>query len=190
MKSKENVLWSIFKLYGILYVLLYIGYIFIINILDSSYSIVSIPAILVPYVFLLFFLFVLWKYTNWRTERKAKTKFITRTTIGIIPPLFCAIILGVNEYKSNFSVKKWLINESERVYMVDDLLNEYELIGMTKKEVSTLLGPTEADDYFKEENNIVYYLGNERSLISIDSEWLVITFDENKKVVKYEVVTD
>jgi outer membrane protein assembly factor BamE (lipoprotein component of BamABCDE complex) len=79
---------------------------------------------------------------------------------------------------------------AERVCMVDDLLNEYKLVGKTKDGVSTLLGTPTATEYFKNENNIVYYLGDERELISIDSEWLVISFNSNQKVIKYEIHTD
>lgn len=42
-----------------------------------------------------------------------------------------------------------------------------------------LLGDETNTDYFKEVNNIVYYLGDERGFISIDSEWLVIMFDND-----------
>lgn len=73
--------------------------------------------------------------------------------------------------------------------MVDDLLSNNQLIGQSKKEVITLLGKDDGE-YFKDEDNFVYYLGNERGLISIDSEWLVITFDEGEKVSEYEILTD
>ncbi|QGQ45941.1 hypothetical protein [Metabacillus sediminilitoris] len=58
-------------------------------------------------------------------------------------------------------------------YMVDDLMNDFELNGKTKEEVMSLLGAPSETEYFKEENNMVYYLGYERGLVSIDSEWLV-----------------
>ncbi|GKU82959.1 hypothetical protein NCCP28_23550 [Niallia sp. NCCP-28] len=73
---------------------------------------------------------------------------------------------------------------------MDNLLNDYELKELTKSDIISLLGPSTETDYFKEDNNIVYYLGNERGLISIDSEWLVINFDNNEKVTKYNVLTD
>ncbi|UHA58640.1 outer membrane protein assembly factor BamE [Metabacillus litoralis] len=79
---------------------------------------------------------------------------------------------------------------SERVYIVDDLLSTYNLKGMTKREVITLLGPPTDTEYFKNEKNIVYYLGDERGVISIDSEWLVIDFDKHEKVTDYVVRTD
>lgn len=66
---------------------------------------------------------------------------------------------------------------------------EHELIGKTKEEVITLLGSPAETEYFKEEDN-VYYLGAERGIISIDSEWLVIWFDGNEQAVKFELRTD
>ncbi|ALC84030.1 MULTISPECIES: outer membrane protein assembly factor BamE domain-containing protein [Bacillus] len=185
MKSKENLLWGLLCVYGILYVLLYMGYYLIINILHSSYSVISTTAIILPFVFLLLFLLILWKYTEIR-----KAKFLAMTAIGIIPPLYCAIILGVNEYRSNFTVEKWVDHENERVYMIDDFFNTYDLIGMEKDEVNSLLGKPTVTEYFKEDDNIVYYLGDERGLIRIDSEWLVLRFNDEEQVVNYEIRTD
>lgn len=71
--------------------------------------------------------------------------------------------------------------------MVDDMLGKYKLVGQTKEEVVELLGNETNTEYFKEVSNFVYYLGDERGLISIDSEWLVITFDNDIAVeVKIE----
>ncbi|MFP3509539.1 hypothetical protein SB775_07725 [Peribacillus sp. SIMBA_075] len=99
------------------------------------------------------------------------------------------VILGVNEYESRFTTERWLNNDEGRVYLVDDLLNDHELIGKTKGEVITLLGSPTETEYFKEED-VVYYLGAERGIISIDSEWLVIWFDGNEQAVKFELRTD
>ena len=74
--------------------------------------------------------------------------------------------------------------------MVEDLLKKYDFEEMTKGEVIELLGTSQETNYFKENNNIVYYLGNKRGLLPIDSEWLIFEFDENLKVKKYEVGTD
>ena len=68
-------------------------------------------------------------------------------------------MLTLNEYKSHFSTERWLNNPGERVYMVDDLLTRYKLSGMTRQEIVQLLGDPSETWYFKEENNIVYYLG-------------------------------
>ncbi|MGE7182556.1 hypothetical protein ACQKKK_00880 [Peribacillus sp. NPDC006672] len=76
------------------------------------------------------------------------------------------VILGVNEYESRFTTERWLNDDEGRVYLVDDLLNEHELIGKTKEEVITLLGSPTETEYFKKEDNVVYYLGAERGIIS------------------------
>ncbi|MED4531245.1 outer membrane protein assembly factor BamE domain-containing protein [Metabacillus fastidiosus] len=192
MTSGQKLLWRLFSVYSFLYVLLYAFYILIITVVHSSYSRVSIPAVLLPFILLLLFELVLWKrtYADLKIEREVKTKLKVITILGSLPLLICIIMLTVNEYKSMFTTEKWLNNISGRVYMVDDLLNDYDLNGKTKKEVTNLLGTPTETEYFKTENNIVYYLGDERGLISIDSEWLVIEFDDNEKVKKYMVVTD
>ena len=69
------------------------------------------------------------------------------------------------------------------------MLEKYDLHGMTKKEIISLLGDETQDAYFKEDNNMVYWLGPERGLISIDSEWLVIVF-ENGIVADYYITCD
>ena len=192
MKFEQKLLWGLVSLYCVLYVLLYFVYLFFISILHSSYSVISVSAILLPFIFLLLLILVIWKNTDTklRSDRKVKKKYKIITTIGSVPPLLCAVILGLNEYKSSFTAEKWLNSDTEKVYMVDDLLNDYDIREMTKDEVISLLGTPTTTEYFKDDNNIVYYLGDERGLISIDSEWLVIDFDESEKVSKYEIITD
>jgi len=72
----------------------------------------------------------------------------------------------------------------KRAKMTSDLLDNYELVGMTETEVVNLLGQNR---YFVEDNRFVYYLGNERTFI--DSEWLLIDF-ENGIVTEYSMTTD
>lgn len=120
-----------------------------------------------------------------KNGRKEKKKFLTIAAVTMIPPLICAILLGINEQQSNFTNEKWLNHPGERVNIVDDFLNDYELKGMPKDEVTALLGmPTVTED-----NKIVYYLGGERGFISIDSEWLVISFNSSGAVETYEIET-
>ena len=99
-------------------------------------------------------------------------------------------MLGENEYKSKFTTDKWLENESERTFMIDNLLKNHPLEGKTQQEIIAMLGDNIEMNYFQDENNIVYYLGDERGLISVDSEWLIIHIDDNEVVDKVEVVTD
>jgi hypothetical protein len=43
--------------------------------------------------------------------------------------------------------------------------------------------------YFRDWD-LVYYLGDERGFISIDSEWLLFKLDDQKKVVNCRLATD
>lgn len=105
------------------------------------------------------------------------------------------IILIVSSYISRdiyihtFTAEKWADDPWGRVNIVDDMLHRYSLIGMSKSDINMLLGDETENAYFKENNNIVYFLGPERGLISIDSEWLVITFEKGT-VSKYEILRD
>lgn len=111
-----------------------------------------------------------------------------RIIVGIF--LLTIVIFGVKyKYEHTFSTDRWIKYPRERVKMVDDMLGKYKLVGQTKEEVVELLGNDTNTEYFKEVNNFVYYLGDERGLISIDSEWLVITFD-NDIAVKVKIERD
>lgn len=113
---------------------------------------------------------------------------INRMRIIVGAFLLTIVIFGVKyKYEHSFSTDRWIKYPSERVKMVDDMLGKYKLIGQTKEEILELLGNETNRAYFKEVNNFVYYLGDERGLISIDSEWLIITFDKDIAVeVKIE----
>jgi amino acid transporter len=174
----------------LLYALIYFIYIFFINAAHASISLMSISALLLPFILLLFFQWISWKYTDRHNKRKLKIRFIVISSLGFALLFFCVVLLGVYEYESRFTAERWLNDDEERVYLVDDLINEHELIGMTKEEVFTLLGSPTETEYFKEEDNVVYYLGAERGIIRIDSEWLVIWFDGSDKAMKYELRTD
>ncbi len=130
-----------------------------IHLLRPSYNMVSVTAILLPFLILLIFDWFLWKHTKTTTNKKEKRRFITNFILVSILPVYCGFMLAFNEYKSHISTERWLNNPGERVYMVDDLLTRYKLSGMTRQEIVQLLGDPSETWYFKEENNIVYYLG-------------------------------
>lgn len=192
LKKLKEIWWVLFSIYCIGYIFLYVGYYMIIELLHSSFSVISVSAILIPFLLLLVFTVFLWKNLELSIWNRTKQKrfLISIATVGCIPPLICAVILGLNEYKSHFTAEKWLNHHSSRTYMVEDLLKKYNLKEMTKDEVTTLLGKPTDTGYFQKENNMVYYLGPERGLISIDSEWLVIEFDDRENVKEYMVLTD
>ncbi|RHW42783.1 hypothetical protein D1B31_04175 [Neobacillus notoginsengisoli] len=88
-----------------------------------------------------------------------------------------------------FNRDRWLNEPGERVEMVDSLLSEVRLKGMSKAEIIDLLGE-QGEEAYLESDNLVYYLGDERGFISIDSEWLIIRFDNHDRVTDYEIKTD
>lgn len=178
------------SLYVLLYALIYFIYIFYINFVHVSISLMSISALLLPFVLLLFFQWISWKYTDQHNKRKIKIRFIVISGLGFSLLFYCVFRLGVNEYESRFTAERWLNDDEGRVYLVDDLIKDHELIGKTKEEVFTLLGSPTETEYFKEKDNVVYYLGAERGIIRIDSEWLVISFDGSDKAMKYDLRTD
>lgn len=190
MTKNKELYGCIFTISGLLYVLLYFAYIFYIDFAHSSYSVISVPAILIPFILFLLVISTIWKVPAIKNSVKAKSVLILTTIMGALPVLICAIMLGINESKSKFTSEKWNENISERVYMVDDLLDTYDLNGMSKSKVIALLGAPNEETSFSSEENAVYYLGNERGWISIDSEWLIIEFDSSNKVKNYFITTD
>jgi hypothetical protein len=101
----------------------------------------------------------------------------------------------VNDYLSRvaFDSTAWKAEnrggaEGVRVHMVDDLLRIHRLVGLSRVQLEELLGRPPATEYFPE-YDYVYWLGPERGPFSIDSEWLVIKFREDR-VASARVVTD
>ena len=129
---------------------------------------------------------------KWQIGRYMSTTRKKINPIQIIVGVFILsiVIFGVKyKYEHTFSTDRWIKYPRERVKKVDDMLEKHILIGKTKEEVVELLGNETDGAHFKELNNFVYYLGDERGLISIDSEWLVVTFD-NDIVVEVEIKRD
>ena len=77
-----------------------------------------------------------------------------------------------------------------RLQMVDWLFWTKRLDGLTRPQVLALLGPAYGGDYFREPGNLVYWLGPERGIFRIDSEWLIIRFGKNGRVSAYELARD
>ena len=79
--------------------------------------------------------------------------------------------------------------EPQRTRMVDDLLRRTDFTGMTREQVTGMLGEPTNTEYFSDWD-MVYYLGPERGLFGIDSEWLVLMLDAQGTVSAYRVTTD
>ena len=66
-----------------------------------------------------------------------------------------------------------------RLRMADDLLAKKAIIGKTRAEIESLLGPPTRTEYFSN-YDMVYWLGSERSGYGVDSEWLVVRLSEGR----------
>ena len=58
-----------------------------------------------------------------------------------------------------------------RLHMIEPLMRSRNLDRLTRSQVVSLLGPPSNDGYFADWD-LVYWLGPERGLMRIDSEWL------------------
>ncbi|CAN1210274.1 hypothetical protein TUMEXPCC7403_08775 [Tumidithrix helvetica PCC 7403] len=122
--------------------------------------------------------------------------FLTALTQTVPVTRVHADITTATSYSSQFDSTVWKdlerINKEPypRLAMADELVRTRRLDGLTRQQVLTLLGDPTSTNYFKGQYDIIYWLGRERSYISIDSEWLVIKFDTKGIVQKYAIVRD
>jgi outer membrane protein assembly factor BamE (lipoprotein component of BamABCDE complex) len=131
------------------------------------------------------------KFLKSKPEEKIRNLAKKILVLVLFAPAFYLLInMGINHSKFEFTKEKWLSQNENRIYLVDDMMHEFNLVGKSKTEVINFLGEPTDTEYFKTPDNVVYYLGPERGPFSIDSEWLVIIFDKNNKVTKYKVTTD
>ena len=111
--------------------------------------------------------------------RKAKRINYIAFGILVVVVLDIIIVSAVYYWIHTFSTSKWLNNPEKRTAIVDNLLEKHELVGMTEADVIALLGEPNNDyGYFNADDRYVYYMGPERGLISIDSEWLILDFTD------------
>lgn len=185
-KYRDFLLWGMLYIYVFLYLFLYIAFIFIIGMAHSSYTIVSVFAVSIPFIFLLVLQRIVLHFSSSNNKRKCKDIIIVGTVFFSI----CIVQLGVNEYNSKFRIDRWLEDEGNRVYMIDDLLAKHKLVGKPKEEIIKLLGKPTETSRFEEMNQTVYYLGDERGFIPIDSEWLILQFNSDNQVVECKLYKD
>jgi len=97
--------------------------------------------------------------------------------------------------RTTFSVAKWRAGAGDdghvtaRGCMVDDYLRRHPPVGRSREELVGELGVPPQTGYFRE-YDLVYWLGPERGLMALDSEWLVIRFDPSGRAVEGKLVTD
>ncbi|HDX9707106.1 TPA: hypothetical protein ROY17_004831 [Bacillus thuringiensis] len=179
---------GILYVYFCLYIVMYIVFIFVIDMVHIRLSVRSIFVVFIPFVLLVMIQRAILYVSKNRNEEKKQ--MLGGLIVALIPLIVCTVQLSVNEYTSKFNQNRWLNHADKRVHMVDDLLQKYKLIGKSNEKITQLLGaPTETRS--GEEGVItLYYLGTERGFIPIDSEQLVLQFDRDGKVMEYTVHKD
>jgi hypothetical protein len=80
-------------------------------------------------------------------------------------------------------------SEAPRLRMADGLVRSRILLGKTRGEIESMLGPSAETGYFRD-FDLVYWLGPERSFIRVDSEWLVIRLDAAGRAGEVRIVRD
>ena len=121
------------------------------------------------------------------------------------PPFFLGTALAIRGAATalrqrDFDAAAWRSDAREhdgtRGWMAASLLKNHRLEGRRLNEIDALLGSDDSSQgtgfgagYFSDYDR-VWFLGPERGLISIDSEWLVLRADSNGNVVEARIVTD
>lgn len=73
--------------------------------------------------------------------------------------------------------------------MIEWLVRGGQLDALTRAQVIELLGSPDGGAYFRDWD-FVYWLGPERGLVGLDSEWLVLRIGSDGRVAEYRVVRD
>ena len=88
-----------------------------------------------------------------------------------------------------WEMKHWADPLHKRHRIADWFVSHHSLKGQSRENVEFLLGPVPETDHFQDWD-MVYVLGAERGLFSIDSEWLVLNLDDAGLVDEYRIVRD
>ena len=122
-------------------------------------------------------------------RRLKRTNYLALAVVVLLAVSLVVGVLVIRE-QHRFSREKWLKEPENRTRIVDDLLANHELVGMTGEEVLALLGDCDNESgYFQQADRLVYWLGPERGLMSIDSEWLILDF-AGEVVTGWFITTD
>lgn len=119
--------------------------------------------------------------------------FMALGVFGVIGLVVLAATLPEFLQRRAFDRAVWqdkkAVAQEMRIRMVDDLLQSRNFRGMTRAQVTAILGESDQTAYFSDWD-MVYWLGPERDWFSIDSEWLVLRFDDSKKIAEFRIVRD
>ncbi|NOU70338.1 hypothetical protein GC098_02620 [Paenibacillus sp. LMG 31458] len=95
------------------------------------------------------------------------------------------VLLFLCACDQQFNKDGWLKEPEKRNDMVYNLINKYELVGMTEEEIIRLLGKPE-QKIDKPNIQYVYYLGT-AGLMGVSVSLLRLQFDQNGKLDSHEI---
>lgn len=128
--------------------------------------------------------------SNLKSNRRFKLIHLV-LTIAVIN----AIVIGYYRWTffKPFDQTQWLagINDTDALTIRKRMLRSIQRTilrpGISMEDITQTLGVSDTDEYFRG-YGLVYWIGPDSSYI--DSEWLVITLDEDGKFVQSAIVTD
>lgn len=113
---------------------------------------------------------------------------IVISSIFVVLAITVIIGFGTYKYKHTFTIDKWNTNPKDRYKIVSDMIEKYDIIGMTEPVIAELLGKEDSEqssfkisrEVFHPDSTLVYYL----SVDLMDNNWLIISI-ENGIAVSY-----
>lgn len=130
----------------------------------------------------LFWRWLLKKFIKSDVKRKVFTWLATLLSTPLIYVASIFILISIISYypSRDFDKERWHTDKEKRYELSEDLIESQMLIGLTKEEVSNVLGAehdgSEETDYW------TYYLGFRPQLFGIDPDVLSIEFKDGKVI--------
>ena len=114
-------------------------------------------------------------------------------TVHLIP-----FTLPSGSYQLKFNSSLWTSPESS-FHVEGDITPRQKMLGdavavlpgRTRSEIEAVLGPSLDTPYFASTGrNMIYSLGRQRAVFSVDGEWLLIWLDESDRFLRYRIASD
>jgi len=126
---------------------------------------------------------------------KKKKVAILIITFIVVPLIGYGSLYTVKQYYGNYTSEKWQNHVESRYLMITDMLKKNNLLSKNSKEIQRLLGQDElrvparfldTGNINKEYINRSYYVIHDTSWLGVVKEYLIIYYDDNGYVQKYE----
>lgn len=108
-------------------------------------------------------------------------------SIGVVLLFLSLYALSQTQSKHRFDYNRWVGYPEQRALMVDAMLKEHDLIGLTNAEIMNVLGANDNAKWsVNETDQAVYNLGAGKE--NGRNEWLYINFDDHGFVQNIEIL--